>query len=367
PPPSLRSTNPPNAPDRRNLRRLASEARERELKATLPEFQYTTWAQSSPRLVYSIDEAVIRTELAAMQGPIGFDIEWNPFPFPRLGKARSKPGQTALVQICDTRTILLVHLALMPALSPSLQAFVEDHQRIKIGVQVAGSYLPRLLFDPCRASFRVIIAPGDGRKLKTDFGYQTAGMLELNNVARTVDPTHWEHRTSYGLIGLQALCARYLLHYLPKDGGIRCGAWDARLSTAQQYYAANDVYSSLQLFLFLQSEAPGEVLESLASDNLSTASSWNQPPAPSEPVILIHNDTPIDLPPTRLPPREPSLCAASDATNVRKMSDRLAPRPARPTARQLEAYHLWHEDQMPPDEVSQRMSLSRPIKGLSVM
>ncbi|KAK4690409.1 hypothetical protein P7C70_g9588, partial [Phenoliferia sp. Uapishka_3] len=206
---------PPPFPRPPRTARGDKSKREQELKASLPEFRYDHQRPSGPpRLVYSMDEPVIQAALAAMQGsvfisraptvadvlpslraslskrnsPLGFDIEWDPFQ--RQANGLVSAGPTALAQVCDERTILLIHLALMP---------------------------------------------GDARKLKIDFGYQAAGLLELNNVARLVDPQSWVNRKSYGLVGLQDLCSRYLDLYLPKDPAVRCGAWGNALSSGQRY------------------------------------------------------------------------------------------------------------------------------------
>ncbi|KAK4690430.1 hypothetical protein P7C70_g9580, partial [Phenoliferia sp. Uapishka_3] len=131
------STGTSRLSERARQRRIVSADRDRQLKATLPEFRYDKRGTNPPRLVYTVEESEIRTALDAMEGPLGFDIEWDPYPPSTPGQATG-PGKTALAQVCDTRTVLLIHLARMPALSPSLRALIEDPLRIKLGVQVAG-------------------------------------------------------------------------------------------------------------------------------------------------------------------------------------------------------------------------------------
>ena len=122
-----------------------------------------------------------------------------------------------------------------PGFSPSLKELIEDPKRIKLGVQVAGwSRLSPSQVNLLKKSGW----SGDGRKLKSDFGHKPAGLLELNNVARLVDGARWENRTTYGLIGLQALTAIYLDKYLAKDASVRCGAWAGPLSTEQRFCAS---------------------------------------------------------------------------------------------------------------------------------
>ncbi|KAL8287015.1 hypothetical protein RQP46_004021 [Phenoliferia psychrophenolica] len=324
----------------RKYEKDASKAeKDKKLKDSLQPFRWDKWGTKTPRLIYSINEAEIKKELDKMTGPLGFDLEWEPTT--RRGAA---PNKTALAQICDNNTILLVHVSRMRQFSPSLKQLIEDPKRIKLGVQIAG----------------------DGRKLKADFGHRPAGMLELNNIARLVDGARWEKRTTSGLIGLQNLTAIYLDRYLAKDQSVRCGAWAGDLSEEQRFYAANDVYSSLQICRYLQDLARPDVnVMALASDNVSTASSWRPPKAALGSVI---------------PPRALSAESESDDDELEVFVKPAAPakrvsldgatslKGLRPTPRQLEAYHLWHEKGLDPDAASVRMSgTGRSMKPLSVM
>ena len=100
----------------------------------------------------------------------------------------------------------------MPSFSPSLRALVEDPARVKLGVQIAG----------------------DAHKLVRDgFVKHPAGMLELNHVAKAVDASH-KPTNSFGLIGLQALVAKYLRRHLLKEGNVRKGKWAAKLGEVQR-------------------------------------------------------------------------------------------------------------------------------------
>ncbi|KAK4700445.1 hypothetical protein P7C70_g5802, partial [Phenoliferia sp. Uapishka_3] len=351
----VKSPTPPPAPltytEKKRATAKAKEEKEKKLKESLKEFKFDKWGLKPPRLVYSKDEVQIKKELEAMTGPLGFDIEWEPFVRKKGSTGKAGPGKTALAQVCDGKTILLVHLAKMKVesvsdLSPSLRALIEDPNRIKLGVQIAG----------------------DGRKLKADFGYKPAGLLELNNVARLVDAQHWVNRTSYGLIGLQNLCAMYLDRYLPKDKKVRCGAWAAELSTEQKYYGANDVYSSLQIFLYLQEQAESGVdVLALASDNLSTASSWRPPTSalgskvpdrvyPFELDEALDEDDESDSGPVKTR----TVKTAAEIKPITLASGK--PRP-----RELEAYKLWHLEGLDPEGVAEKMSASRSIKPLSVI
>ncbi len=100
----------------------------------------------------------------------------------------------------------------MPAFSPSLRALIEDPTRIKLGVQISGDA---------------------GKLVRDGFARRPAGMLELNHVAKAVDPTH-KATNSWGLVGLQALVAKYLSRHLLKEGNVRKGKWAAALGEAQR-------------------------------------------------------------------------------------------------------------------------------------
>lgn len=153
---------------------------------------------------------------------LGFDLEWEP------STRQGKENKTALVQVCDKETIILVHVARMKrelralgfcagaddvatGFPQSLRALIEDPERIKLGVQIAG----------------------DARKLVRDFEHTPRGLLELNNVAKLVDSERYEGKT--GLTGLQQLCATYLDRFLSKDSKVRQGKWSSALDKDQIY------------------------------------------------------------------------------------------------------------------------------------
>lgn len=109
----------------------AKAERQAHLKATLAPFSYKTWP-SPPRLVYSIDEEEIASTLAAMEGPLAWDLEWP------VANRKGIENRTSLAQICDSKTILLVHVSRMKSFSPSLLAVLNDPTRFKLGVQIKG-------------------------------------------------------------------------------------------------------------------------------------------------------------------------------------------------------------------------------------
>lgn len=198
---------------------------------------------------------------------------------------------------------------------------------------------------------------GDAQKLKRDFGHSPAGLVELNNFARRVEPHHWNDRT-YHLISLQELSGLYLRKYLPKDNSVRCGAWSGALGPKQRHCtsnspprstasfslliscgsldAANDVFSSREIFLAIQARSPPDFdLSPLVSADSASASRWSPPIIP-----------------------RPSGGTSAPQTSTSSV-----------TSRQQQAYDLWYTSSHPLPEVTRLMNVDRPneIKPLSVV
>ncbi|KAK4702565.1 hypothetical protein P7C70_g3655, partial [Phenoliferia sp. Uapishka_3] len=121
---------------------------------------------------------------------------------------------------------------------------------------------------------------------------------------------------------------------------------------------ANDVFSSLHILIHLQLIAPtGVDVLTLASDNLSTASSWIAPPRHPHEAL---SDFPPPLDDHLLPPRTKVTELEPFPPPSKNRTKPLGPR-------ELEAYELWHLHSMAPEQVATQMSSTRTIKGLSVM
>ena len=123
---------------------------------------------------------------------------------------------------------------------------------------------------------------------------------------------------------------------------------------------ANDVYSSLQIYRYLNDMAPpGVDPTTLASNNVSTASSWQPlkvalgkvPPARPSPISISDSDDSDDV-----------TTASPKGTVGAGWKERGLPSP-----RQKEAYQVWHVERMDPDAAADKMSATRPIKPLSVV
>ncbi|BGP40197.1 hypothetical protein JCM10449v2_004155 [Rhodotorula kratochvilovae] len=313
-------------------KRAAEAEKQASLRAKWPRvFSYKTWAgeRGAPRVVYTTDEAEVERVLSTLEGPLGFDLEWDPY-VPRAGGMGGQ-GKAALVQVCDESTILLVHVARMSRFPPVLKQFVEDPERIKLGVQIAG----------------------DASKLTRDFGHAPTGTLELNAVVRHYDASRFVGRIKPGLIGLQELTGIYLDAYLPKEHDVRCARWSGQLSDEQLEYAANDVYASLYVLLAIQSlagvspEAAAPMLRQLSVTPYNGWSGFATSRAPTT--------TGAGAGTTYMLPALPEAQAG----------------PATPqsvlTARKFEAFTLFHHERLPLDEITARMAASNAIQPLSVV
>lgn len=161
-----------------------------------------------------------------LQGPLGLDLEWN-FEYGRVYK-------TALLQICSTNLIILIHLSSIKTVPPSLVKVLQDPAVIKTGVAIRN----------------------DALKLQRDFNIQCRNIVELSQLAKLAEPERWAS-TKY-LISLRALTRVYLGQKLRKDEE-RVSDWTKRpLSDKQIEYAASDVFVGLELLRKLAAFFPSE-------------------------------------------------------------------------------------------------------------
>ncbi len=93
-------------------------------KSTLPLFSINTFSSphtthSRPTIVYTSSSQEANELLSCLRGGIyGFDLEWPVWRgenAPKNGRSRKwmKPGKVALVQVCDEKMVLLLHLSKM--------------------------------------------------------------------------------------------------------------------------------------------------------------------------------------------------------------------------------------------------------------
>ncbi|GAA5875647.1 hypothetical protein JCM1840_003163 [Sporobolomyces johnsonii] len=333
-------------------KRYESAVKQHQLRQKWPEvFDYRKWAGKDVEVVYTADEAVVERALAKMTGPLGFDLEWDVFD-PKNGGQ----GKTALVQVCDEKTILLAHVARMQGeFFLPFQAFLERRSLTSGSSSAFPKALRDLVEDPTRIKLGVQIG-GDGRKLERDFNHVPQGLLELNTIRKKYDPLSFVGR--YGLIGLQELVGVYLDRFLPKDPKVRCGTWSSRLSPEQLDYAANDVYSSLRVLLAIQSLAAAT--HDVAADTILLASTRPEHWLPGTemqtrhpvPNVAGQSGTTYALG----APSAQGVAASSPSTPLPSLS-----------SRKLEAYVLFQIHKLSITDAAVKMSESSAIKPISVL
>ncbi|KAF8717303.1 Ribonuclease H-like protein, partial [Rhizoctonia solani] len=222
------------------------------------------------------------------RGVVGFDMEWTV----GLGMAQRKTG---LIQLSDTRTILLIQISAMDSFPHMLKGLICSGTILKVGVNVVL----------------------DMKKLCRDFGssYAARGVLDLSDLARTVDvglvgtkiddldsnrasmgvgvfradeitkrddPTKSDSENDISgeegtpapgangtratskkastidiisagrrIISFARLARRYLGRDLEK-GDVRTSDWERVLTAQQRLYAANDAHAGLALYYALR-------------------------------------------------------------------------------------------------------------------
>ncbi|KAG0190979.1 hypothetical protein DFQ28_001143, partial [Apophysomyces sp. BC1034] len=149
--------------------------------------------------------------------PFGLDLEWRPN-FRKGGKEH----KTALIQICNSDTILLLQVSQMKRLPSELCKFLQDRQIYKAGVNIRA----------------------DGMKLYRDFGVPTNGLIELMTMSNTCGSPKLEYTP---LRSLRVLTGLFIEQNMPK-GRVRLSNWaQPVLTPMQKKYAATDAYGSYKL------------------------------------------------------------------------------------------------------------------------
>jgi hypothetical protein len=129
------SSNPPGPAIPRSVSPLPNPVSLHAGLTDLPIFSHRTFTPRSPRVVYTTSASEADDLLACLRGPVlGFDLEWPTAGRHRIidGKGKTHTiktgmtwmpaeqryafgqGKTALIQVCDERMVVLIHLNGLP-------------------------------------------------------------------------------------------------------------------------------------------------------------------------------------------------------------------------------------------------------------
>lgn len=201
---------------------LSGEARQRQLlyKATIDQLPVIDHRPSHKLYCSkSTSETNFLIKRMIKEGNVfGLDLEWRP-----TFVKGSKENKTALVQLCNAKTVLIIQISRMHVFPQELKCMLQDRKIIKTGVSIRG----------------------DALKLYRDFRILTNGLVDLGTLARSTKAKELEDHAG---LSLRLLCGIYLGKSLPK-GAVRLSRWDAPfLSNKQKQYAADDAYASYALY-----------------------------------------------------------------------------------------------------------------------
>ncbi|KAK8869540.1 hypothetical protein IAR55_000106 [Kwoniella newhampshirensis] len=243
------------------------KAKERQ---QLPLFHYSTYTPK-PSVAYTTSASEADDLVSCLRGNVlGLDLEWPPagtykVPIPGGGGTMDKKigmkwneklkkyewgqGRTALVQLCDDKLVVLIHLGENMDLPKKVIEIIRDPSIYKLGVQVKGDGLKLLRDFPGHFGPSSSSNTPHGSEPQENRG--PSSLLELSYLARAVDPIGTGPGNT--LIKLSTLCSAYLGKELDKSDDVRRGNWFSVLGQRERDYAANDVYSSIQIFHKLRS------------------------------------------------------------------------------------------------------------------
>ncbi|KAG2133162.1 hypothetical protein BD769DRAFT_1572944 [Suillus cothurnatus] len=263
----------------------------------LPNYSYADYCIPSPAVVYTRCEDEANRLVQTLESPLGFDLEWRV-----LWNSGAQERRTALVQLCDKSTILLVHISQMKRFPERVLEVIESPSIVKTGANIHN----------------------DGEKLYRDFGITTRGLVELGALAHVADDT-FSSIYKRRVVSLAKMTAMYLKCNLAKSKE-RTSNWEADLNDKMVHYAANDAHAALMIHLKLLDLAKAGNKE---LDPTKYTSSVNPPSLRAGSTKVITSPT---LPESNTP-NFPSL----------------APTPPRP--QYMRAYNLWHHRNTPLDKM----------------
>ncbi|KIJ59879.1 hypothetical protein HYDPIDRAFT_43722 [Hydnomerulius pinastri MD-312] len=283
-----------------------------------PAYSFKDYRDPAAAVVYTKCENEANTLVQSLEGPLGFDLEWRV-----MWKAGAQERRTALVQLCDRRTILLMQVSSMKRawFPQKVLEVIESASIVKTGANILN----------------------DGEKLYRDFGIRARGLVELGALAGKADENF---RSVYNreIVSLAKMVAMYLGKTLLK-GSVRTANWEAELNTKMVEYAANDCHCALMVYHTLLGIA------AKANKKLDIASYSCE----------------VNPRSTNLKDKGTSLLSAVSGSSrssqtSQALPDYCIPEPPRP--QYLRAYKMWHHDKMALDKMCMALRTGGRVEPL---
>ncbi|TFY58841.1 hypothetical protein EVG20_g8004 [Dentipellis fragilis] len=227
-------------------------------KPVLPLFAYKD-SIPNPKVIYTRVEEEADELVQALNGPVGFDLEWRVI-------MRRGPMIERRTALRDEEWDILAP----PNEAASADTWSEFPQKVK-----------ELIESPTVVKMGANIR-NDGMKLYRDFGILASNLVELGGVARQADE-RFEDAYKRSIVSLAKVVAFYLHRALEK-GPVRISNWEEELSREQMEYAANDAYCALMVYKRCLALARDSKRTLIPAEYTSDLYREMNPPSPSPPA-----------------------------------------------------------------------------------
>ncbi|KAI6025991.1 ribonuclease H-like domain-containing protein, partial [Pisolithus marmoratus] len=264
-------------------------------------YSYLNYHNPPAAVLYTQCEDEANDLVQSLESPLGFDMEWRV-----MLKVGAAERRTALVQLCDSRTVLLIQISSMKRFLRKVLEVIECPNIVKMGANIKK----------------------DGEKLYRDFGICACSLVELGALAAKADE---KFRGMYNreVVSLAKMVSLYLGKTLVKNS-TRTSNWEAKLTTKMADYAANDCHCVVMVYNKLVEKA---VLEGKHLEML----------------IYSYDIDPCTIKLGVEPTLEKSRSTGSSVAMPPSFRDYCIPEPASP--QYLHAYRMWYNRKMPLDRM----------------
>ncbi|KAG0699052.1 hypothetical protein DFH29DRAFT_938237 [Suillus ampliporus] len=276
-----------------------------QASSSMPNYSFADYCTPSPGVVYTRCEDEANKLVQTLESPLGFDLEWRV-----LWHSGAQERRTALVQLCDKSTILLIQVSHMKRFPKKVWEVIESPSIVKTGANILN----------------------DGEKLHRDFGITARGLVELGALAHVADDA-FSSIYKRRIVSLAKMTATYLECNLVKSKE-RTSNWEGDLSDKMVHYAANDAHAALVVHLKLLDSAKAGNKQ---LDPTKYTSSVDPPSVGGNKAIV------------------PQVLPDSNVLS-------LAPVPPRP--QYLRAYNLWHHRNTPLDKMCNTLKTGGRVEPL---